>query len=379
MQPPLMILVVAVHDLEFAYNPPMPDEQYYALANLVKRPMRRLWARVGSWWMVGLAILLVSEGALSSLAFPVPLDSSWRNQVMINWPIFYLLNERLVWVTPAISVGVALLCATNALVVVEKVTHNTLAYSESVLRKYKYKLALVSCWPALLPAFIWSLIGILSLPTQYCDPITAWRLLTISHAWFHMFPIWVVWLVAITTVTRKTRWPAWAYYLCGLVAYRAIGTFRRGHASILFSQPLEFSNLELTIFTVVGLVLIYGVFSLFLFKNYKYANLICIAHCLVLLLAGINVRFGILQVDYIIHAGSHLPEGLKLLEFWYSNINEPVLKIRLGAFISEYPAGPAWAIVPILNGVFWLFAHYFAFSWLMGRDWRKRGKQGNIG
>ena len=136
----------------------MRDEQYYALANLIRRPMRRWWAQVGSWWLVGLGVMLMAQVAQAVFENRASQAGTYLMPGDVTSQAWYKLIEVFTYASPLVSVGLALLCALNVIAVVDRTTHQTLAFNEAALRAYKYKLALLNCWPALVPIFIWSTV-----------------------------------------------------------------------------------------------------------------------------------------------------------------------------------------------------------------------------
>lgn len=350
------------------------------MANLVKRPMRRWWARVGSLWMVGLGLLLVAQAvqvavqnqAFGPVSFMAPGDITTQ-----DW---YKLIGIFTNATYMVSIGVALLCAINVITVIDRATHETLAFNKAELRVLKFKLALLYCWPALVPIVIWvSILHYWTLGSQLGISYSVWMLVVDSLNGAFPFFAMVIWLVPVAVVTTGTRWQVWSLVVCSQLPLILILLSISGYISLNSDLPdsyqrIEFSDMESTVITGIGLGLVYLLFYLFLDRKNKLASLLCLGYCIVLLCPSTVGLTGIYLVDYILMAGIQMEGVMQPLAFTYSHFDS-TLRLFLGDFRTEFPAGPAWAIIPVLNGIFWLFAHYFAFSWLMGRDWGRKGSR----
>lgn len=361
----------------FTYNPPMRDEQYYALAKLLRRPMRRWWARVGSWWLAGLGLLLMIQVAQAVYFNQAMQADTYLMPGDVTSQAWYKLIQIFTFTSLLVSVGLALLCALNVIAVVDRTTHQTLAFNEAALRAYKYKLALLNCWPALVPIFSWSTVFSYNFSAfQFSGTSAVWSF--VSSCLYAAFPLisLIVWLVAVAVVTLGTRWQVWYILFCSKLPLIFVILYVNGFIPGIsnwspYYGQIEFSDLERTVFKGIGLGLVYLLFFLYYEGRTKLGNVLCIMYGTVLLLGCIGGVSGIYIINYILMAGMHLEESMRPLGFYYSE-SDLVLRVFLGSFRSEFPAGPAWVIAPVLNGIFWLFAHYFAFSWLMRRKVRGR-------
>lgn len=348
---------------------PMWDEHYYAFANLVRRPMRRWWAKRKYWWLCGIALLIaalaiVQDNRLRLFTNPQGALSS-QHQMWLD------ISGVLLWTGKAATIGVALLCATNVIRLIDRISIETLTFSASSIRTYKYKLALIHCWPALLIPFL--LIIFSNFLLKYCAGSANTTLLMINgNAHYHLQDvIWVVWIVAIAVVTTGTRWQVWALFIGGPFAQNVLAYLFPAQTIAFIipfprSSSVSFSDLEATLCQGLGLFLVYFMFSLFLWNRIKWANIICLVYAFILLLYGIDASFGHVFLDSLIRAGYLMEGGMEPVKSLTARSADGIaLKVYFGRYIVEYPAGPDWTMVPLLIRLFWLFFHYFAFSWLL--------------
>lgn len=352
----------------------MWDEQYYALANLIRRPMRRWWTRVGSWWLLGIGLLLVARLVLT--AHEVHLEITGNPVLPFNQPSWYQLLSGLTWLSIPIAVGVALLCANQVISTIARATSGTAVFSRSALMVHSYRLSTINCWPALIPIQIYWVIFGFKMHHRLEVDNTFWLLVTFSIWWMLHYAIWVIWLVAIAIVVNKPGWQMWLLYAAwllpasieSLLQYGLISpTGLFGLSSSLFPnyQSLELSDIVGTALTGVGLLLIYVIPILYLLGITKVANAILVYLSIAMLGAGLYVGFGVPIVDFIIQFGARLDDGLIPVRCFYIPSLGSALHGEVGGFRFRYSAGPLFAIVPVLVSAIQLLVPYFAISWLM--------------
>lgn len=299
-------------------------------------------------------------------------SGSWG--ILHTTPIWFKLIELLSIAIPVVSIGVALLISVGVIDVVNRVTFETLAFSESILRVHKYRLALLNCWPAMVPVFLWGLSKWYYPSNQNISGV--FQSVDGSFQFLLRESLWAVWLVAVVVVSTGCGLSVWCLLVTGVLADNVHTLLVSDPMTrfVLFSPyyRLGFSPIQRTIIEGLGLLLIYGVVYLFLLGKARFAYSLVFVLSVVMLLAGIRVSVGIILVDFFIQTGHYLQDGMQPVRFFSIWDNEPTLVIIAGGFQSQFSLGPTWAILPMLNSIFWLFAHYFAFSWLLGRKVSQR-------
>lgn len=346
--------------------------------------MRRWWAKVGSWWMVGLGLLLIFDTVQFIDVFQQHQSGNNGYRAFSStWDWFQWIHG-LYRSSTEITIAIALLCAFNVVAIIDNIFKDTPVFNESAIRTYKFRLALLNCWPTLFLIVPWTLLNNYAFEFVMNGSVSIWLWINGSLEYLLTNSIWVVWLVAIAVVTPNSRWAAWALITGGLLATGAAYVLEIGlPGAIVFPAyfPHEFSDMHVSILKGSGFILIYGLFQLYLIGKTKAVNLLCIGFSVVLLLDGIHAGFGFTLLDQFLQFGKHLSAGMQPLYFSFQHefyVNDiPSLLMWVGGFKSSFQVGHAWAIVPVLSSTFWLFAHYLAFSWLMRRKVTRTDQGGN--
>lgn len=151
-------------------------DEYRALSVALRRPLGRWWRRVGLWWLLGLTVLMLAEGAIRGYIVPwLEAGSKSASTGSGGLSIVYLLN-----IAPWGWLGIAdvLLCLGRLLVVCGWLLAGTHAMRLSLqlqrdfphpvpgaIRRLCFLQALAAGWPFML---LWLLIGSSALTYAIC-------------------------------------------------------------------------------------------------------------------------------------------------------------------------------------------------------------------
>lgn len=202
-------------------------EEYRALRNAIRRPLRRWWRRVGWVWLLAISLLLLADLLIRAVLIPIlergsqaatGASGTLSFTLFLNLPPYYWANVGAVLACLArgLTYCLAILVAQQATRHVSALLRDYPHPAQGASRRLMFLLACASCWPV---ALLW-LIGASGALTALAHGSGIVQLGEVTAAWSY-FPVatepWttliaLLWIIAVLVSSRSSA-PAWCWAL----------------------------------------------------------------------------------------------------------------------------------------------------------------------
>ena len=370
-------MVAGIHGPRYfplRYNHIMPGEQYLALARAIKRPMRRWWLTVGSWWLGGTAVLLIVQAIMTVYEIQLELAENWN--LLVNQPTWYQELENLIFQLPQIILIGAVLCSHKVAELVAQLCEGTPLAGDRVTTVSAFRLALLNCWPTLIPVLsTWLIYSFQMYFLRYGGLETLYRGIEMGFVIAMYYATPLLWVCVFAVLPSVPKWVSWLFYSCLIVLppllflwyilrFTGIDPLFPSYKEIDLSGSL--TVIGFAALSVISVIVLYFIVYLFCRRMQKYAILLASLVCVHIFLDSINASIGVFPLDLFIQCGSLYTESFApiVLDTLGGNLRLFTFSVIMDFKFSWPAIGYALSII---SYAFWLILHFYLLSWMIRR------------
>ena len=349
-------------------------DEYQALARAIRRPMRRWWLKVGSWW-IGAAVVLLA-------VFVWSIWDEYNAKQLGGWSTYNLSRWRfsIIWldalIMPLLTTG-WLLAAIQVRDLAVQLTGSIPAMAPELRSAITFRIAV---WHGVLPCALLVMVAYAvgvrdSSAVQWSKSMSAddWMLAASALDIAPYAAIHMLWVLAILSIGRSVTWIALLWHLAfnviGQLSWLSLAAASNPATPVLYNFEMMSVNIAVSdgtqnVLMVVGLAMYYSVLYFLARRTRRLGATIAVllGICFILSLFDLGQLHS--QLTTAVAAANWFDRGLFPLWSWVHS-PDVTAEISLLSFKVEVQIAPHMAALALIIPLAVLAGHYFAISWIL--------------
>lgn len=287
-------------------------------------------------------------------------------------PVWYQVFKSLDRVFISFSLIAAVLCSHKIADLVSKLCESTPMQDSPEIAAFTFRLALLNCWPSLIPIVLHWIIFEFQLFSRYPSVLKlTWLGFTSGLDQVATYSILLLFIVALAVLPAAPKWVSWLFFFCTIafsgIFYMVYFGIPDSLAMRLYDNrvyaPEALHPLYSVLLTLLAVGVLYGIVYLYCREKTKAATLLTILVGVHIVLEKGSIGIGIFPIDLFISCGWYYWHSLQPISSDSFGIS--MLSIDWVVQKSEFHIPLVLAALPPIMSVFWLAVHFHLLSWMI--------------